>query len=148
LILERATGKSVTEYLNEKIWTHLGTEYDASWSIDRNKNGLEKTFCCINARARDFAKFGRLYLNKGNWQGTQLIPENWVIESTTPTREEGGAARYKYQWWLTQLGYEANGLHGQFIYVCPQKNVVLVRLGKRDGDIQWGAFFDQVAALL
>ena len=78
LILERSLkGKTVTRYLQDKLWTPLGMEYDASWSIDRNKNGLEKTFCCINARARDFAKIGRLYLNKGNWNGKQIVSQKW-----------------------------------------------------------------------
>jgi CubicO group peptidase (beta-lactamase class C family) len=67
LVLERSLkNKTITSYLQEKIWSPLGMEYDASWSIDRKKNGLEKTFCCLNARARDFAKIGRLYLKNGN----------------------------------------------------------------------------------
>jgi CubicO group peptidase (beta-lactamase class C family) len=79
LVLERALkGKKITEYLQEKIWKPVGMEYDATWSLDRKKDGLEKTFCCINARARDFAKLGRLYLNKGNWNGTQVVPQKWV----------------------------------------------------------------------
>ena len=66
LILERALkNKSITKYLEEKIWIPLEMEYDATWSLDRKRNGLEKTFCCLNARARDFAKIGRLFLNKG-----------------------------------------------------------------------------------
>jgi len=148
LIVERATGKTSTDYLNEKIWKHLGTEHDASWSIDRKKDGLEKTFCCINATARDFAKFGRLYLNEGFWNGMQLIPADWVRQSTTPTEENGGSKRYKYQWWLTKNGYEANGLHGQFIYVSPVKNVIIVRLGKRSEKFPWEALFDQLAERL
>ena len=67
LALEKATGQSLPSYLEEKIWIPLGMEYDASWSIDSKKNKTAKAFCCLNARARDFAKFGRLYLNKGNW---------------------------------------------------------------------------------
>jgi CubicO group peptidase (beta-lactamase class C family) len=67
LVLERSLKeKKITSYLQDKLWTPLEMEYDASWSIDRKKNGLEKTFCCLNARARDFAKIGRLYKNKGN----------------------------------------------------------------------------------
>ena len=58
---------TITEYLEQKIWQPLGMEYDATWSLDRKNNGVEKTFCCLNARARDFAKIGRLYLNKGDW---------------------------------------------------------------------------------
>jgi CubicO group peptidase (beta-lactamase class C family) len=144
-IVERATGKTVTEYLNDRIWNHLGPEYDATWSIDRKNNGMEKTFCCINAKARDFAKFGRLYLYEGNWNGTQLLPAEWIRESVTSSKEAGAAPYYKYQWWLTKRGYEANGLHGQYIYVCPSKNVVIVRLGKSERKISWENLFDSIA---
>ena len=144
-IIERATGKTVTDYLNEKIWKNLGAEYDASWSIDKKNNGIEKTFCCINARARDFAKFGRLYLKKGNWNGLQLLPAAWIEESTKPSTTDGGVRYYAYQWWLTHKGYEANGLHGQFIFICPEKDLVIVRLGTSEGKISWENLFDQVA---
>ena len=90
LVLERSLKeKTITSYLQEKIWTPLGMEYDASWSIDRKKNGLEKTFCCLNARARDFAKIGRLYKNKGNWNGRQIVSQKWVEESTKLDTSEG-----------------------------------------------------------
>ena len=101
LILERVLKpKTLTEYLQEKLWQHLGMEYDATWSIDKKKNGIEKTFCCINARARDFAKIGRLYLNKGNWNGKQIVSEKWVIESTKIDSTGGGVGFYHYQWWF------------------------------------------------
>lgn len=152
LILERALKtKTVTAYLQEKIWTPLGMEYDASWSIDMKKNGLEKTFCCINARARDYAKFGRLYLNKGNWNGKQLIPESWVNESTKVEQSEGSVWFYRYQWWLcskTEGDYMAEGILGQFIYVYPKKNVVIVCLGKKDGDPDWPKVFRNLAKQL
>ena len=100
LILERSLkNKTITQYLQEKIWKPLGMEYDASWSTDRKINGLEKTFCCINARARDFAKLGRLYLNKGNWNGKQIVSQKWVEESTKVDTKES-VWFYQYQWWL------------------------------------------------
>lgn len=140
LVLERALKtKTITEYLQEKIWTPLEMEYDASWSIDRKKDGLEKTFCCLNARARDFAKIGRLYLNKGNWNGTQIVSESWVEESTKLDNSEGSANYYQYQWWIpTKNGdFMAEGILGQFIYVNPDKNLVIVRLGKNEGKTSW-----------
>jgi CubicO group peptidase (beta-lactamase class C family) len=82
IILERATGRSVTTYLQEKIWTPLGMEYDGSWSLDSDETGFEKMESGINARAIDFAKFGRLYLNGGNWNGAQIVPAEWVATST------------------------------------------------------------------
>lgn len=140
LVLERALkNKTITQYLQEKIWTPLEMEFDASWSLDREKEGLEKTFCCINARARDYAKIGRLYLNKGNWNGKQIVSENWVAQSTKVDKTNGSASYYQYQWWLpTKNGdFMANGILGQYIYVNPEKNVVIVRLGKNKGTGDW-----------
>lgn len=148
LILERALkDKSVTTYLQEKIWIPLGMEYDASWSIDRKKDGLEKTFCCLNARARDFAKIGRLYLNKGNWNGKQIVSEAWVEESTKIDTTEGSASYYQYQWWLpsTDGDFMAEGILGQYIYVNPAKNLIIVRLGKNHGKASWSNIFKSLA---
>ncbi len=150
MILEKALkGKTITDYLQEKIWLPLGMEYDASWSIDKKKNGVEKTFCCINARARDYAKLGRLYLNNGNWNGQQIISSNWVKESTKIDTANGSAAFYQYQWWI--LGkdgdYMAQGILGQFIYVHPAKKLIIVRLGKNTGKVQWWQFFQKISEM-
>lgn len=141
LVLERALkDKSVTQYLQETLWTPLGMEYDASWSIDKAEAGLEKTFCCLNVRARDFAKFGRLYLNKGNWNGTQVLPKEYVEASVRLDTTGGSAPYYQYQWWLPEPGtgsFCAIGILGQYIYVDPQQNLIIVRLGKNRGGVNW-----------
>lgn len=148
-VLEKALkGKTITAYFQEKIWSQLDMEYDASWSLDKKKNGLEKTFCCINARARDYAKIGRLYLNKGNWNGKQLVPESWVKTSTEVDEKEGSAWYYQYQWWLPSKDgdFMAQGILGQYIYVNPTKRLIIVRLGKNYGGVRWGDFFVSLAA--
>lgn len=139
LVVERATGKKLATYLEEKIWKPLGMEFDASWSLDSKKNDTEKAFCCINARVRDFAKFGRLYLNKGNWNGQQIIPEEWVNK----TADANGS--YAYQWWL-QSGndYAAVGHLGQFIYLHPDEDMILIRMGKNYGGVGWTGVFQKV----
>lgn len=140
LVLERALkGKTISSYLEEKIWIPLEMEFEASWSLDRKKDGLEKTFCCINARARDYAKIGRLLLNKGNWNGEQIVSESWVDHSTKQDTTMGSAWYYQYQWWLpTKSGdYMAQGILGQYIYVHPTKNLIIVRLGKSTGKANW-----------
>lgn len=150
MILEKALkGKTITDYLQEKIWLPLGMEFDASWSIDKKNNGVEKAFCCINARARDYAKFGRLYLNNGNWNGQQIISSNWVKESTKIDTANGSAAFYQYQWWILgkQGDYMAQGILGQFIYVNPAKHLIMVRLGKSTGKIVWWQFFQKIAEM-
>ena len=148
LVLERSLkGKTITSYLQEKVWTPLGMEYDASWSIDRKKNGLEKTFCCLNARARDFAKIGRLYKNKGNWNGKQIVSQKWVEESTKFDTTDGSASFYQYQWWLPTPNedFMAEGILGQFVYVNPSKDLIIVRLGKNEGKANWWALFTSLA---
>lgn len=140
LVLERALkNKNITDYLQEKLWEPLGMEFDASWSLDRKKNGLEKTFCCINATARDFAKIGRLYLNKGKWNNQQIVSEDWVAQSTKIDTTNGSSWEYQYQWWLpTKTGdFMAEGILGQLVYVHPEKNLIMVRLGKKEGKANW-----------
>jgi CubicO group peptidase (beta-lactamase class C family) len=148
LVIERALkDKTITSYLQEKIWTPLGMEYDASWSIDRKNQGLEKTFCCLNARARDFAKIGRLYKNKGNWNGRQIVAKEWVEASTKLDTTEGSANFYQYQWWLPTPNedFMAEGILGQFIYVHPAKDLIIVRLGKNEGKADWWTIFTSLA---
>lgn len=148
LILERAIkNQTVTEYLQEKLWTPLGMEYDASWSIDSKKNGLEKTFCCINARARDYAKIGRLYLNKGQWNGQQIVSEDWVNISTKLDKSNGSVSYYQYQWWIPTPGkdFMAEGILGQYVYVYPEKDLIMVRLGKKQGKTNWWSIFKSMA---
>ena len=125
----------------------MGTEYPATWSIDQRKNGMEKAFSSINATARDFAKFGRLYLHQGNWEGKQLIPSNWVTESTKVDAQNGSAWYYQYQWWLPSKNgdYMANGHLGQYIYVNPKKDLIIVRLGKNEGHVAWNQAFVEIA---
>ena len=149
-VLERALkNKTNTQYLQEKLWTPLGMEYDASWSIDQEKEGIERTFCCFNTRARDLAKIGRLYLNKGNWNGKQIVSEKWVQESTKIETTEGSDKGYQYQWWLPTPGKDflAAGVLGQFVYVNPAKNIIIVRLGKNYGKIEEDAWWKMMVKL-
>lgn len=150
LVLERALrGKTISHYLQEKIWQPLGMEYSATWSTDKRNNGLEKTFCCLNARARDFAKLGRLYLNKGKWNGKQLVSESWVKQSTKVDTSNGSAWYYQYQWWLpTKDGdFMAQGILGQYVYVNPAKNLVIVRLGSNTAGVKWQNLFVDIASM-
>src|SRR5690606_15577430 len=135
-------------YFTEKVWRPLGMEYDASWSIDQKKDGMEKTFCCVNAVARDYAKIGRLYLNEGAWNGEQIVSRDWVKASTGVDTSKGSARFYQYQWWLpTGSGdFLAQGHLGQFIYVNPAKDLVIVRLGKNNGGVEWWPVFTSLAA--
>jgi len=139
LILERATGRPVTTYLQEKIWTPLGMEFDGSWSLDSEKGDFEKMESGINARAIDFAKLGRLYLNAGNWNGTQIVPSDWVRIST----QNNGLLLdrplyYGYMWWGERCNPDSHdffaiGNFGQFVYVSTAKDLIIVRNGESYG---------------
>jgi len=142
LIVSNAVGTTLSEYASEKLWTPIGAEHDALWSLDRD-NGIEKAYCCFNTNVRDFARIGQLILNKGKWNGKQVISEKFINEATTPAAwlKDGDTERnvdfYGYQWWrIVRSGIEvkyARGILGQYIFVIPEKNMVVVRLGhKRD----------------
>lgn len=162
LVLERATGMPVSVYLQEKIWKPIGMEYPASWSLDSQSSGFEKMATGLNARAIDYARFGRLYLNQGSWNGRQIVPKQWVIDSTTPDPadsrpwlnytsfpEQNGY--YKYHWW----GYRReNGLYDyiawghlqQIIYIRPDQNLIMIRLGREEGpQVDWGLLLKGLA---
>ncbi|MGF1924279.1 MAG: serine hydrolase domain-containing protein [Bacteroidia bacterium] len=95
MILERASGQKITTLLTNFLWKPLGAESGAIWSLDDQKTA--KAFCCLNATANDFAKLGRLYLKKGNWEGSQLLSKKWVNETTNP--DSLSKMGYKNQWW-------------------------------------------------
>jgi len=136
IIISRATGKTLSEYMQGKIWIPLGMESDARWIIDNNKNGIERSFCCINAVARDYAKLGRLCLNKGNWNGQQVVPEDWIEKCSRPS--VSGMNEYSYQFWLYTNGtYFANGYRGQYVFINPRTNTIIVRIGDKEKKTDW-----------
>ncbi|GET20336.1 serine hydrolase domain-containing protein [Prolixibacter denitrificans] len=159
LIIERATHKTVSAYLQEKLWSRI-MEYDALFSIDSKKSGFEYMPSRLIARAIDYARFGRLFLHDGNWNGQQIISKDWVVSST---RENKSIPRdiypdwlgkgckhtyYSYQWWGntncdSTFHFFANGNLGQNIYVIPDKNIIIVHCGNsleyyNEGDL-WHA---------
>jgi hypothetical protein len=151
LVVEKATGQKLSDYLSEKIWQPLGMAYPATMNIDSRKDNTIKAFCCLNARSRDFAKFGRLYLNEGNWQGRQIVPAAWVKKSTSVMNDSKDAHNksYTYNWRVLEDGsYYAQGVLGQFIFVCPSKHIIIVRTGKNYGKVDWPFLFKQLCASL
>ncbi|MEM9886806.1 MAG: serine hydrolase [Bacteroidota bacterium] len=102
LIVQRATGKTLAAYMEEKIWRPIGMESDARWFSDKEKYGVTKAFCCLHPIARDYAKFARLYLNQGNWEGQQIVPKDWVSRSIQPDFKNGC---YQYQWYSGDKSY-------------------------------------------
>jgi len=146
IILERATGMHVARYLQQKLWKPMGMEANGSWSLDSKKDGFEKMESGVNARARDFARFGMLFAKEGNWRGKQLISRGWVEESTRPDTSMDPSQDYQYFWWVnTPNGknhFSAQGNYGQYIYVAPEEDLVIVRLGKEEGEKGYGYWTD------
>jgi CubicO group peptidase (beta-lactamase class C family) len=155
MIIERTTGMHVARYLQQKLWKPMGMEADGSWSLDSKNDGFEKMESGVNARARDFARFGMLFAKEGNWRGKQLISRGWVEESTRPDTSMDPSQDYQYFWWVnTPNGknhFSAQGNYGQYIYVAPEKDLVIVRLGKEEGEKgygYWTDLFDELSTKL
>jgi CubicO group peptidase (beta-lactamase class C family) len=109
-------------------------EYDATWNTDREE-GDELAFCCLNARLRDYGKLGRLAARGGDWDGKRIVPEDWIRRSTrveparSPGTIDGFDWGYQYQWWIPDHDgtFMAAGVWGQFIYVDPSHELVIVK---------------------
>lgn len=138
-VLEKAAGMKTGDYASEKLWKKIGAKYNAYWSLDVD-GGDEKASCCFISNARDFARIGKLYLNKGMWDSTQIVNQQFVKESITPAYylkdiEGKPIDKYGYQWWIMQhKGYDvfyARGILGQYIAAIPEKEMIVVRLGHK-----------------
>ena len=134
IVLKRATGKDLARYLSEEFWQPMGMESDALWSLS---GGIEKSFCCIYSNVRDYAKLGQLLLQKGNWNGAQLLDSAFVERMITPCYDAfrpDEPKKYGYSIWIDETChphfYGMIGHLGQRILVVPDENLVIVRLGK------------------
>lgn len=146
-IVEEATGETISKYAERTLWKPMHAVNTALWSLDK-KDGDEKSFCCFNTNARDAARFGQLVLNRGAWNGKQLISEQYLADATTTEayllNEEKSAPldHYGYQYWI--LPYKdmnipyMRGHRGQYIYSIAEKNAVVVRFGKAKDEIKQG----------
>jgi CubicO group peptidase (beta-lactamase class C family) len=152
LILKRATGVAPSKYLEDKIWKPIQMCSDGVWSVDE-KNHMEKSFCCIGATAMDYAKFGRLYLNKGVWNGKRIISEAWYNKSISRDTSNGSSFNYNYCWHigLKEYGdFMAIGLYKQHIYINPEKKLLIILFSDREKPLKaervnWWFVFRQIA---
>lgn len=142
MLLNRVTERPLASQLSDKVWQPLGMEQDATWLTD--KSGLEAAYCCINATLRDYGRFGLMMLHRGKVGGKQIVPEQWIAQSTSPQGPQVNYGQlwptifpddttgYGYQWWLPYGGeahpYSAVGLCYQFIYVNPRYDLVIVKV--------------------
>lgn len=137
ILLQAATGRTLTSYLEEKIWQEIGMESDAYWLVD--SKGRELAFGGLNAVLRDYARFGLLYLNQGTWEGEQIVPAEWVRASVTPDAPHlqpgdnpasSSLLGYGFQWWIPQQpegDFLGIGVYNQFLYVHPTHKIVIAK---------------------
>ena len=143
-VIEAATGQTLSEYAEERLWKPMQAERDAYWLLDK-KDGDEKAFCCFHTTARDVARFARLLLHHGNWQGRQLVSEAYMNELMRPAsylKDQWGKdtlSYYGFQTWI--MDYHSmrcpylRGMLGQYIIAIPEMDAIVVRLGRKRCDV-------------
>ena len=125
LIVSRAVGEPLADYLSRKIWAPYGFESDASWLTD---GGTEIGGCCLNITLRDYGRIGQFMLDGGKAGAADLLPEGWIADATRSSSAPGETP-YGYQWWIPAPGtYAALGIFGQAIYIDPAKQLVVVQI--------------------
>lgn len=129
MVLRGATGRPVTELMQEKLIVPLGLEADPYYVTD----GFGTAFVLggLNLRSRDYARFGQMLLQDGQWQGRQIVPPAWLAESTVPSAPTApGAEQYGYQWWMPKDAAEGEvygrGIYGQYLFIDRARGVVIV----------------------
>jgi CubicO group peptidase (beta-lactamase class C family) len=189
MALERAVGEPLARYAERKLWQPMGAEFDASWSLDSAFGNVARAFCCLNARAIDYARLGHLFLNGGRHNEQTLVPPAWVRQITAAQKDLPGAdpaaqrnierpgtermAYYGLQWRrapvpatplprgiTAQTGerhtpqarppgndFYAQGLYGQILYIAPDHQTVVLRLGQREGGVYWPTWMGELARL-
>ncbi len=137
MIIQKVTNQSVSDYFTANIWQQVGADFDATWNVDK-VGGYEKTFCCFNAVARDYARIGQLILDDGvvPFDKQQVISTSWMKRITTP------ATRLDYGWgygaffWHPYPGVTLMlGLHGQYVYIDIPNKTVIVKLSDEPTEV-------------
>jgi CubicO group peptidase (beta-lactamase class C family) len=143
-VLEAATGEHVADYASKKLWSKIGTTNEAWWNLD-HKDGNEKSFCCFNSNAPDFARIGSLILHYGKWNGQQVVDSAYVVEMTSLAKlknpkTEATITNYGFQWWLVP-NYKGHnivymrGKQGQYVAIIRDLNLVVCRLGHQQSKL-------------
>ena len=133
ILLEQATGKNLSQLLQDKIWQPAGMAQRATWVL--SKTGQEISGCCLQASPKDYARFGQFILEGARVQGQPLLPDDWLAQATTRQADIGLPSRgYGYQWWTYDSGsFTARGIFGQGIFIDPQRQLVIVCLSNWAG---------------
>lgn len=129
VLVARATDRTISEYLSEKIWTPYGMSQDAEWLL--NDGGKEIGGCCISATIRDYALFGQFVLDGGQINGKAVVPDGWFEKAGVKQADIAApGAGYGYQWWTFDDGsFAAQGIFGQGIFIDPKRQLVIASNG-------------------
>ena len=148
MVIEKATGKKLYNYLTESFWKPSGSENPALWQVDSEAHDLVKAYCCIASNAKDFARFGKLYKDHGKWNGKQILDSTFVAKSITPRFAE--SPQYGYGFWMQKRDgksfFMMRGHLGQYVIVEPEDNIIIVRLGhQKSPDAASQIFSDDIS---
>ncbi len=154
--IEIATGRDIIDYIQEKIWNPLGMEYPAYFTRDR-EDGDERMFGGLEVSSRDLVKLGKLFLDDGKWNGESIIRSSWIKDIRNRKLEKGKWYGYKYGWWrdtqfdqhfLDSEDFFGAGYKGQFLYISPENNTIILRQGSNKGGITWSPTLGKLSDLL
>lgn len=152
LALEKATGMSSWEYLEIKFWQKIGTTHSATVNLDSRTDSTFKAYCCLNATAHDFAKIGKIMLDRGKYRNNQVVPATYIdllFNPETKRSVKKTVYYYRYHWWYDSWGnMAAHGLLGQYIMIFPSKHIIMVRLGEKNGNVDWPQIMNYIAKRL
>ena len=148
MVIEKATGEKLYNYLTESFWKPLGSENPTLWQVDSEAHDLVKAYCCIASNAKDFARFGKLYKDHGKWNGKQILDSTFVAKSITPRFAE--SPQYGYGFWMQKRDgksfFMMRGHLGQYVIVEPEDNIIIVRLGhQKSPDAASQIFSDDIS---
>ncbi len=173
MAIERAVGQPLALFASHRLWQPMGAQHDASWSLDSQAGGVVRGFCCLNARAVDYLRFGQMVLAEGQWNGQTIVSAQWLRDSTAaqtgrPGNSEAAqrnierfgtsqAAFYGWQWRRRPLPGSvplqpggivyAQGLYGQILLIDPSTQTVVLRLGQRTGPRHWPSWMEALLRL-
>ena len=140
MVIKKVTGMRVADYFSKNVWQPVGAAEAATWNVD-HVGGTEKTFCCFNATALDYAKVGQMLISGGKVGSTQILNPAWIARMSTPVDTLDYGWKYSAFVWHPYPGINmALGLHGQFIFMDPATKTVIVKLSDNptgaDPDVQ------------
>jgi CubicO group peptidase (beta-lactamase class C family) len=127
MIIKKVTGMRVADYFSKNVWQPVGALTPATWNVDRT-GGTEKTFCCFNAAAPDYAKVGLMILNNGMVGDKRIINIDWVKRLSTPVEKLDGWGYGALTWHPYDGISMMDGLHGQYVFIDPKTRTIIVKL--------------------